>query len=85
MEEIQASLAEIYSDLQAASPPEAVPTPADIPGADLEEPFQAHTVAASLWALSWVNKPPSWRKIHCFGSLHFRLGTSQMVISAGIE
>ena len=24
-----------YSDLQTASPPEAVPTPADIPGADL--------------------------------------------------
>ena len=38
-----------YSDLQVASPPEAVPTPADIPGADLEEPFQAHTVSASLW------------------------------------
>ena len=31
--------------------PEVVRTPSDIPGADLKEPFQAHTIPALKWWL----------------------------------
>ena len=35
----------------ASTRPEVVLTPSDIPGADLKEPFQAHTIPALRWWL----------------------------------
>ena len=39
-------------------------TPVDIPGADLKEPFQSHTVLALIWWLECrgVVAPSSWKK-----------------------
>ena len=35
----------------ASTVPEVVLTPSDIPGVDLKEPFQAHTIPALKWWL----------------------------------
>ena len=39
-------------------------TPADIPGADLSEPYESHTIPALKWWLlcRGIKAPSSWKK-----------------------
>ena len=48
----------------ASGVPDVVLTPADIPGADISEPFESHTMPALRWWLlcRGISAPSSWRK-----------------------
>ena len=48
----------------ASGVPDVVLTPADIPGADLSEPFESHAMPALRWWLlcRGISAPSSWKK-----------------------
>ena len=48
----------------ASDVPDVVLTPADIPSADLSQPFESHTMLALRWWLfcRGISAPSSWKK-----------------------
>ena len=61
----------------ASSVQDMVLTPADIPGADLSQPFDSHTMPALRWLLCrGISAPSSWKKkklIDRFAYMYFNI------------